>query len=215
MHMIMWLLVGLRAYVRIIITSTVVLLPACDIGQLPAEQSGTVSGVVAAAKTAEGVANLVVVLVRDGQVRQSTSTSEDGAFRFEGLEPGQYTVALTGVEFSDVSPLKAILTPSEQTVMVGDDPIDLTFAVVGIVPARIVGEVLCGGRPAVGAEVRVVGGNVAVVVRTDAVGRFGATDLAPGHYAVMAVDVPCEVSREAKVVALNAGQSISIRFEGP
>lgn len=190
------------------------LLGACDVGLADSGQLGTVSGVVAAAKTGEGVSDLLVVLVREGRVLSTTSTSDEGVFRFEGVDPGRYVVALTGMEFSEVSPLYAVLTPSKQTVVVGAEPIDLTFAVVGIVPARIVGEVRCGTRPAVGAEIRVVGGSTATVVRTDVVGRFGVTDLAPGNYAVMAGEVPCDVGRDVSVVTLNAGQSISINFEG-
>lgn len=206
---------GPRARVRILVFASVVtLLGACDVGLANGGQPGTVSGVVAAAKTAEGVANVVVVLVRDGRVLNTTFTSEEGIFRFDDVEPGRYVVGLTGLEFSGMSLLHTVLTPSSQTVVVENEPIDLTFAVVGIVPARIVGEVKCGSRPAVGAEIRVVGGSTAVSVRTDVVGRFGATDLAPGNYAVMAGEVPCDVGRDVRVVSLNAGQSISINFEG-
>jgi hypothetical protein len=52
------------------------------------------------------------------------------------------------------------------------------------------------------------------VVQTDAVGRYGATDLAPGSYTVMAVDLPCAVESDVEIVSLNAGQSIFVNFAG-
>lgn len=176
--------------------------------------AGTVTGVVAAAKTAEGIPDLVIVLTRDGRILQATHTSDEGAFRFDGLKPGPYRVALTGVEFSDLSPLRTVFTPAEHHVVVGSEPIDLTFAAVGLVPARIVGEITCGGRPAVGARIRVVGGITETVVQTDAVGRYGATDLAPGNYTVMALEVPCAVGGRVEVVSVKAGQSMNVDFEG-
>jgi hypothetical protein len=102
----------------------------------------------------------------------------------------------------------------EQEILVEGASLDLTFAVVGIVPAHIVGGVSCGGRPAVGAGIHVVGGGTDEVVQTDAVGRYGATDLAPGSYTVMAVDLPCAVESDVEIVSLNAGQSIFVNFAG-
>lgn len=194
----------------------VMLLEACGVGSPDGGRrgDGTVTGVVAAAKTAEGIPDLVVVLSRDGRVLQATHTSDDGEFRFDGLKPGPYRVTLTGVEFSGLSPLRTVFTPVEHRVVLGAEPIDLTFAAVGLVPARIVGEVTCGGRPTVGAQIRVVGGSTATVVQTNAVGRYGATDLAPGNYTIMVVEVPCAVGSRVEVVAVNAGQSVDVDFEG-
>lgn len=192
------------------------LLGACGVGLPDGERrgAGSVTGVVAAAKTAEGIPDLVVVLTREGRVLQVAHTSDEGAFRFDGLEPGRYRVAVIGLEFSDLSPLRTVFTPTEQRVVVGAEPVDLTFAAVGLVPARIVGEITCGGRPAVGARIRVVGGSTATVVQTDVVGRYGATDLAPGNYTVMAVEVPCDVGSWVEVVSVNTGQSVDVDFEG-
>ena len=52
------------------------------------------------------------------------------------------------------------------------------------------------------------------VVETDAVGRYGATDLAAGSYTVMAMDVPCTVESNIEVVSVNTGQSLFVNFEG-
>lgn len=197
-------------------TSAILLLWGCQPDAFTAEESGsgTVTGVVAAAKTAEGVANLVVVLVRDGRAIRSTVTSEEGTFRFGGLAAGPYEVALAAAELAGLSTLHTVFTPTRHHIEVANATVDLTFAVVNLVPARIVGEVSCGRHPAVDARLRVVGGSTDTVVATDAVGRYGATDLAPGSYTVTAVEVPCRVGRGVEVVSLRAGQSLDVDFGG-
>jgi len=180
----------------------------------PRSSTGRVAGVVAAAKSAEGVPNLLVALMLDGKVLRAVPTNTLGEFRFDDVAPGRYVVRLTGLEISGLNPLYTVFTPVEQTILVEGEPLDLTFAVVGLVPTHIVGEVSCGGRPAVGAHIRVVGGDTDAVVETDAVGRYGATDLAPGSYTVMAMDVPCTVESDIKVVSVNTGQSLFVNFEG-
>jgi hypothetical protein len=181
----------------------------------PQSRGSRVTGVVAAAKTAQGIPNLVVALIRDGTVLRTVPTNSAGEFAFDGVEEGEYTARLTGVEISGLSPLHTALTPVEQEIIVESEPLDLTFAVVGLVPAHIVGEVYCGGRPAVGAGIRVVGGGTDATVETDAVGRYGATDLAPGSYTVMAVNLPCTVESAIQIVSLGAGQSTFVNFAGP
>jgi hypothetical protein len=181
----------------------------------PQRRGSPVTGVVASSKTAQGVPNVVVALIRDGTVLRAVPTDDGGQFAFPAVEPGRYVVRLTGLEVSGLSPLHTAFTPEEQEILVEGVPLDLTFAVVGLVPAHIVGEVFCGGRPAVGATLRVVGGGTDTVVETDAVGRYGATDLAPGSYTVMAADLPCSVASDLEVVSLSAGQSIFVNFAGP
>jgi len=181
----------------------------------PQRRETRVAGVVASSKTAEGIPNLVVALIRDGTVLRTVPTNTAGEFAFADVDPGRYVVRLTGLEISGLSPLHTAFTPVEQEILVEGEALDLTFAVVGLVPAHIVGEVFCGGRPAIGAGIRVVGGSTDATVQTDAVGRYGATDLAPGSYAVMAVDVPCNVESDTEIVSLGAGQSIFVNFAGP
>jgi hypothetical protein len=181
----------------------------------PQRGGSRVTGVVASSKTAQGIPNLVVALMRDGTVLRTVPTNTAGEFAFDDVETGAYTVRLTGLEISGLSPLHTAFTPVEQEILVEGAPLDLTFAVVGLVPAHIVGEVYCGGRPAIGATLRVVGGATDTVVETDAVGRYGATDLVPGSYAVMAVDLPCRVESDVEIVSLGAGQSIFVNFSGP
>ncbi len=192
---------------------TLALTSACM--DAPQRHGSRVSGVVASSKTARGVPNLVVALIRDGTVLRTVPTNTAGEFAFDDVVAGAYTVRLTGLEISGLSPLHTAFTPVEQEILVDSAPLDLTFAVVGLVPAHIVGEVFCGGRPAVGAGIRVVGGDTDATVVTDAVGRYGATDLAPGSYTVMAVDLPCRVESDIEIVSLGAGQSIFVNFAGP
>jgi hypothetical protein len=187
----------------------------CVVEAVPSSaDTGHISGLVASSKTARGVPNILVALVRDDEIVDAVATDDLGEFRFRGVDRGSYVVQLTGLELSGLNPLHTTLEPVRQAVRVGEDPVELTFAVVGLLPSRIVGEVRCGGRPVVGARIHVVGGVADMVVETDPVGRYGATDLTPGSYTVMAMDVPCAVETELQIVSLKTTQSVVVDFEG-
>ncbi len=175
---------------------------------------GQVRGVVARAKTGEGVPNLVVVLLRDGQIVRAVPTNATGDFDLGDVEAGEYVVRLVGLELSGLSLVHTVFTPMERAIVVGGEVVDLTFAAVGIIPAKIVGEVRCAGMPVSGAHIRVAGGGTDKVVETNAVGRYGANDLAAGSYTVMLVDAPCAIASEYDVLFVNSGQSVTADFEG-
>lgn len=175
---------------------------------------GQVRGVVASAKTGEGVTNLVVVLLRDGQIVMVVPTNATGDFDFGVVEAGEYVVRLVGFELSGLSLVNTAFTPMERAIVVAGEVTDLTFAAVGIIPAKIVGEVRCGGMLVSGARIRVVGGGTDKVVETNVVGRYGANDLAAGTYTVIVIDAPCAITSEYDVLFVNAGQSVTADFAG-
>lgn len=175
---------------------------------------GQVRGMVAAAKTGEGIPNLVVVLLRDGQIVRAVPTNATGDFDFGDVEAGEYVVRLVGFELAGLSFVNTAFTPMERAIVVAGEVVDLTFAALGIIPAKIVGEVRCGGMPVSGARIRVVGGGTDKVVETNVVGRYGANDLAAGTYTAMLIDAPCAIASEYDVLFVNAGQSVTADFEG-
>jgi hypothetical protein len=175
---------------------------------------GQIDGTVTSEKTAHGIPNLVVALVHDGEVVAATPTDSGGAFSFRGLAQGDYVVRLTGIELSHLDPLYNAFTPDADSVTVGDVPVRLFFAAVGLIPPRVVGVVSCDGAPVSSAQVRVIGASTDTVVSTTAQGRYGATELDPGHYAVIVVDAPCPVEPSYGAVELLPGQAAEVNFTG-
>lgn len=175
-----------------------------------------VSGVVADEKTGTGIQDVLVALVRDGHVAAVTQTDATGRFGFTGIAAGTYTAWVTGLELAGIDPRTTALEPEQQDVVVDGQPVsDVVFAGIGLIPARIVGDVTCGGQPAAGAQVRVVGGEADTTVVAGGTGRYGVNNLAAGHYAVLAVSVPCTPPSPWAAVEVKAGQEVQVDFTGP
>ncbi len=186
-----------------------------DTPTAPDTGDGAIQGTITSEKTGTGIANIVVALIRDGHVRRATPTDSTGAFAFHDIARGQYIVRLTGLELSDLSLRHTAFTPLEDTVSVADrTPVRLFFAAVGLIPPRIVGTVSCGGQPVIGGAVRVIGGAVDTTVSTNAQGKFGATELDPGHYAVIVTSAPCSVTPPFDAVQVLPGQMAQVDFTG-
>jgi hypothetical protein len=175
---------------------------------------GQIDGTVTSEKTAHGIPNLVVALVHDGEVIAAAPTDSGGAFSFRGLAQDDYVVQLTGIELSHLDPLYNAFTPASDSVTVGDTPVRLFFTAVGLIPPRVVGVISCGGVPSSSAHIRVIGASTDTVVSTTAQGRYGATELDPGHYAVIVVDAPCPVEPSYEAVELLPGQAAEVNFTG-
>lgn len=171
-------------------------------------------GTVASARTAVGVPNLVVALVSDGAVVAAEPTDADGRFEFSRVPDGSYTVRVTGLELSELSPRHVVLEPAAMPVSLAGGPVDVLFAAVGVIPPRIVGDITCGGGFVEGAKVRIVGGGTDIVLTTNAQGRYAATDLAPGHYAVIVVEAPCAITPTFRVASVLPAQAAEVDFDG-
>lgn len=176
---------------------------------------GQVTGVVARQKTAEGVPGVVMALLRGGGVRQVTVTGADGTFAFQGLEAGTWRVRPAATELAGLDGRYDAMEPVEHEVTLGSEPVDLVFAVVGLVPPRITGRVTCGGAGDPGAVIRVVGGATDASTVADASGLYSVLELDPGIYAVLAQGAACELSPAFQVVELRAGQLGEAHFQGP
>ena len=176
---------------------------------------GSVDGVVARHKTGEGVPGLVIAALYEDQVVATTHTAADGTWAIQGLSAGPYRIAATGTELAGLDLRYDAMEPPEHEVdVIAGDPESLVFAVVGLIPTRITGEVTCGGAPQVGATIRVIGGSSDVTATTDSQGRFAALDLYPGSYAVLPVDVPCGVVPEYHAMDLRQGEFGEADFAG-
>lgn len=180
----------------------------------PASGSGTVTGSVTRHKTGVGVPDLVAVVQSQGRIRDVTVTDDAGRFAFSGLPSGAYTVHLTGRDLAGLDNRYNVLEPDSAVVVVGGGPPDVVFTVLGLIPPRITGDIVCAGVAAAGAQVRVVGGGTDTVVVANAQGRYAALDLEPGTYAVLPVAAPCEVSPAYRVVELRPGQAGDVDFTG-
>lgn len=183
-------------------------------GTAPSLAPGLLGGTVARQKTAIGVEGAVLVLSDTSGVRATALSDATGRFRFSEMPPGEYEVQLVAPEVAGIDPLFEVLEPAAHEVQLGSEPIDLVFAVVGLVPARITGRVLCDGEPVVGMEVRVAGGEVDAVAVTDAGGLFTVLDLAPGVYTVLPLDAPCLLTPAREVVRIRPGEFVDLGFGG-
>lgn len=176
---------------------------------------GSVDGVVARHKTGEGVPGVVIAALYEDQVVATTHSDADGTWAIQGLSAGPYRIAATGTELAGLDLRYDAMEPPEYEVdVVSGDPESLVFAVVGLIPTRITGEVTCGGVPQVGATVRVIGGSSDVMATTDSQGRFAALELYPGSYAVLPVDVPCGVLPDYHAMDLRQGEFGEADFAG-
>jgi hypothetical protein len=180
----------------------------------PGTGSAAIAGTVTRQKTGVGVPGLVAVLIRDGQVVATSHTDAGGGFGFGSVAAGSYTVRLTGYDIAGLDPRFDVLEPQSQSMLVPDGAGDLVFTVVGVLAPRVTGAVMCGGAPAADARVRVIGGSTDTTVVADGVGRYALLDLEPGRYAVIAVDVRCDVSPGFHALDLLPGQAGNADFEG-
>lgn len=167
-----------------------------------------VTGVVARQKTGVGVPGITVAAVAPGGTRAAAVTGPDGSFDTGPLPDGTYEIVPVGLELAGLDPRFDVMEPPRDTVQVSSgEARELVFAVVGIIPARITGEVTCGGQPDAGAVIRVAGGaGTDVEATTDAVGRYAVLDLLPGVYSVFPVSAGCSVAPAYMVMELRPGE---------
>lgn len=182
----------------------------------PGNESVTIRGSVTSSKTAHGIANLIVVLMDGSQVIAAAPTDTAGAFSFPHVAEGSYTVRITGVELAGVDTRFTTFDPAETAVVAqgAGTPSDVFIAAVGLIPPRVTGLVSCGGAPVAGARVRVIGGATDVVVTSNAQGRYAATGLEAGHYAVIVESAPCTVSPSWRAADLRPAQLLMLDFAG-
>lgn len=179
----------------------------------PTAGSGQIHGAVASEKTGAGIPNLIVALLQGGNVVDAVPTAADGQFSFSALDPGSYTVQLTGFDVAGVDLRFVAFTPVAKQVTVADAAVDVPIAAVGLVPARIVGYVRCAGTAQPGVHVRVIGGAEDTTVVTSSIGRYSATNLYAGHYAVIPLDAPCGLA-PYQAAETKVGQETDIDFSG-
>lgn len=175
-----------------------------------------ITGVVARQKTGAGVPGVTLTILAAGEPVTSAVSGPDGSFDTGRLEDGSYVVVPVGLELAGLDPRFDVMEPVQDTVNVesGKAPA-LVFAVVGIVPARITGEVTCAGAPDPGATIRVAGGGgTDRTVTADALGRYGALDLLPGIYTVLPAAASCTLSPAYEVLDLRPGEFGRVDFAG-
>ncbi|MGO1392771.1 S8 family serine peptidase [Agrococcus casei] len=103
--------------------------------ELEAMTTGVIQGVAVSRETNEPIEGATVVVV--GQPL-STTTASDGSYRFEGLPPGQYTVAFSAegmttataaparVEVAHQTTVNAVLSPQLRVLLIGSGDADRT-----------------------------------------------------------------------------------------
>lgn len=188
------------------------LFAACGDDDGPAGNDGAdrpgVSGVVARQKTGVGVAGVTVAVLSGTGVVHAVVTAPDGRFSTGPLADGVYELVPVGLELAGLDPRFDVMEPLRDTVAVSSGAADgVVFAVVGIIPARVTGEVTCGGQPDPTATVRVAGGTgTNRVASADALGRYAVLDLVAGVYTVIPESGACAVSPDHLILTLRPGE---------
>lgn len=191
---------------------SVAFLCACGSDDTPAGNDGGdgpgVNGVVARQKTGVGIGG-VTVAVRSGTgVVHAAVTAPDGTFSTGPLPDGVYELVPVGLDLAGLDPRFDVMEPLRDTVTVSSGSAEgVVFAVVGIIPARVTGEVSCGGEPDATATVRVAGGiGTNRVAAADALGRYAVLDLVAGVYTVIPESGACAVSPDHLILTLRPGE---------
>lgn len=142
-------------------------------------------------ETGAGVAGAVVRWMKEGDyvgVRRQTST-EGGAFRFEGVSPGPYVLSASREGFAG--------TPERLTVEVGEESLD------GLVVRLVVGATLTGRLLGLAvdelASVEVAVGPYSKAMQVDPDGTFRITNVLPGVWTVVARHAASERQASAEV----------------
>jgi hypothetical protein len=138
-----------------------------------------------------------LLLVTDGPGKQGENhfLAADGAFRLEGLSPGEYDVLVA-------APGRA---PAERriTVLAGAyADASVTLGAGASLAGRVTSR---DGAPVAGAEVTLSTGHDGDAIQTDADGRFALADVAPGRRSLVVVH-PAYVSRTESGVVVSPGE---------
>lgn len=175
-----------------------------------------VQGTISRQKTGVGVPGLTVAVVNGGEAVAASTTGPNGEFAVPGVPDGTYEVVPVGLELAGLDPRFDVMEPTRDTVVVeGGSSDPLVFAVVGLVPARITGEVTCGGVPETAATVRVAGGAATDEEATpDPLGRYAVLDLLAGVYVVAAESSNCTLVPAYRIVTVRPGEFVRVDFGG-
>ena len=144
-----------------------------------APNRGVIHGQVLQSKSGEPVKKVLVILRRGQEPGTGALTNASGAFRFDDLEPGPYTLSVERNGF--------ILEPEwkRRVVNVKPAPDESEVTLKLLRTGTISGRVLDGdGEPLIGASVQVV----SVIQKKDAVSSFNAATNDRGEY--RAFDIP-------------------------
>lgn len=192
----------------------------CGEGDGPAGNEGGngsgISGVVSRQKTGVGVGGVTIAIVSGSGAVHAAVTAPDGSFSTGPLADGVYELVPVGLELAGLDPRFDVLEPVRDTVTVSSGSSgDVVFAVVGIIPARVTGEITCGGEPDPTATVRVAGGSATNrVASADALGRYAVLDLLPGVYTVIPESGACAVAPGHQILTLRPGEFGLAHFGG-
>lgn len=142
----------------------------------------------------------------------STTTAGGGAYRFDDLEGGTYSVALTDLpphgDFSEVGSI-TVTVPSGQTVI-------LNFDGSYVRTARVAGSVTVADTGIAGVSVA-LGGTETKSTQTDADGNYDFPSLRAGDYTVTISDFDPDkytFGETSQAVSVGVGESRDVSFAG-
>ncbi|KAA9161039.1 MFS transporter [Amycolatopsis acidicola] len=168
--------------------------------------SGELSGFVRVAGSGTPLSGATVTLTDSrGEVTGASITTAEGAYTFNGVGAGTYTLVASAER---MRPVATLLTVPDSGVLRHD--VELTSAVVLAGTARTDGD-----RAVPDARITVldVEGNVAAVARTDSEGRYLVSDLPEGDYTVVASGYPPATSQVNLLGGGEITHDVSLGYE--
>ena len=187
---------------RLLLLLPLPLLAACD--ATSPTPVGSISGQVVI--EGQGIAGVAVALSSG----PSTTTAATGAYRFDQVEGGPHTVAISGY------PLDATFQATSTSVEIVSDgqTVIVDFRGEYIRTARLMGRVAVEGRTLAGVTVRLAGMSEGLT-STNEVGQFAFEDLRAGDYSVAISDFgEAEFAVTSQSASLAVGESRVLSFDG-
>lgn len=187
---------------RLLLLLPLPLLAACEaVSPTPV---GSISGQVVI--EGQGVGGVAVTLSSGA----STTTAATGTYRFDQVEGGPHTVAISGY------PLDATFQATSASVEIVSDgqTVIVDFRGEYIRTARLMGRVAVEGRTLAGVTVRLAGMSEGLTSTND-VGQFSFEDLRAGDYSVAISDFgEVQFAVTSQSASLAVGESRVLSFDG-
>ena len=142
----------------------------------------TVEGTATNALTNQPVAGVKVAIEARGKTIGEAMTDGQGAFRVEGLTPGEYTASFRKSGFQTPGRDDASHRPFRLTAA-GPVRLEVRLTPMGKIAGRVVD---AAGAPVAGVTVQVLGGRLGFDETTDQQGKFSSEEVPPGNYVVWA-----------------------------
>ena len=170
----------------------------------PCVVGGNITGVVTDAETGNPIADATVVLVQGTTPIDSTTTNAQGAYTFQGVDEGDYTVAVQADGYEDATPVTVTVVCDETTTQdFSLTPTPCVGNISGQVTDAVTGDAIAGATVALTIPTSPPDmGDIIAITTTNAQGTYAFQDVDCGSYAVTADATGYEYAMTAPVTVV-------------